>query len=136
MQRNIQRLLRLASKVEPIVKQALQFTLNKFDSIERDFNQVWPLIDSVEGCFVSPIQERWLFRAARLLPAGATIVEIGSFKGRSTCCLAYGCRNPSKHVFAIDTFVGDEADSREGVSLDGFQRNIEERGVSDYVTAL
>jgi CheY-like chemotaxis protein len=136
MQRNIQRLLQLASKVESIVKQALRFTLNKFDPLERDFNQVWPLIDSVEGFFVSPIQERWLLRAARLLPEGATIVEIGSFKGRSTCCLAYGCRNTSKHVFAIDTFLGDEADSRQGVYLDDFQRNIETCGLSAYVTPI
>ncbi len=79
-------------------------------SEEREFRRIYPMIDSVEGLLVSPMQKRWLFRAAKSLPDGANIAEIGSFKGRSTCSLAYACRGTKKHVFAIDTFMGNAVD--------------------------
>jgi len=97
---------------------------------------VWPLIDSVEGFLVSPEQERWLFRTARSLPDKANIVEIGSFKGRSTCCLAYGCMNTRKKVFAVDTFDGNSSDFAHRNFLCDFQRNIEERGLGQYVVPI
>src|SRR4051812_35292618 len=68
------------------------------------FARSWPLIDSVEGLLVSPLQEFWLFKTARSLPRQAVIVEIGSFKGRSTVTLALACRGTGRRVYAIDTF--------------------------------
>lgn len=102
----------------------------------REFRRIWPTIDSIEGLLVSPVQERWLFKAASSLPDGAVIVEIGSFKGRSTCCLAYGCRGTSKHVFAIDTFEGNETDFFRRGFYEEFQRNIERCGLCAQVTAV
>ncbi len=81
---------------------------------EREFRRIWPMINSIDGLLVSPDQERWLFRMARALPEGSTIVEIGSFKGRSTSCLAFGCKDTRKRVMAIDTFSGNEEDFRPG----------------------
>ena len=51
------------------------------DADERAFDRAWPMIDQVSGLLISPHQERWMFMAARGLPDGANIVEIGSFKG-------------------------------------------------------
>ncbi|HUI06237.1 MAG TPA: class I SAM-dependent methyltransferase [Verrucomicrobiae bacterium] len=119
---------------------SLQETAWELTPAAREFRRIWPLIDGVEGLLVSPGQERWLFTTARWLPDGATIVEIGSFKGRSTCCLAYGCRGSKKHVFAIDTFAGNDSDFKEGVTFRGtgyfdvFWSNLETRGLSSYVT--
>ncbi len=103
---------------------------------ESEFARIWPLIDSIEGLLVSPAQERWLYKTASSLPSESVIVEIGSFKGRSTCCLAYGCRGTNKHVFAIDTFDGNSVDFPHRGFFQEFWRNIETRGLAAYVTPV
>jgi len=129
--------------------------VQRVDPEERGFRRVWPFIESIDGFLVSPVQERWLFRTARALPDGATIVEIGSFKGRSTCSLAYGCRGTNKHVYAIDTFSGNDVDfrprevllggrkegscaplSHDGDFFDDFLNNITKCGLTAYVTPI
>ncbi len=90
----------------------------------------------IEGLLESPDQERWLFKAARRLPDGSNIVEVGSFKGRSTCCLAYGCRGRSTRVFAVDTFKGNDVDFHHSDFFEEFCNNIEIRGLSEYVTPV
>jgi glycosyltransferase involved in cell wall biosynthesis len=105
-------------------------------SSERQFRKIWPSIDSIEGLLTSPAQERWLFEAARSLPSSGNIVEIGSFKGRSTSCLAYGCRGTGKHVFAIDTFDGNDVDFHRRQFFEEFMKNLEERSLSEYVVPL
>lgn len=115
---------RVALKIQKIARD--------LDPAEREFRRVWPSIDSVEGLLVEG-QEKWLFKAARSLPDSANLVEIGSFKGRSTCCLALGCRGTKKRVFAIDPFDRNEWDSRQQTFLQEFKQNIERCGVSNYV---
>lgn len=101
--------------------------------IDREWRRAWPLIDSVEGWLLEG-QERWLFEAAYSLPASANIVEIGSFKGRSTCALASGCRGTQKRVFAIDPFDGGPNWRRdEKAFFDEFTDNVKRCGVSEYV---
>lgn len=102
---------------------------------ERQFAKVWPHILSVEGLLVSG-QERWLFCMARGLPDGAVIVEIGSYKGRSTCCFAYGCVGTKKRVYAIDIFERNDADSSERDFFSEFENNLERCGLTEYVTPL
>lgn len=77
----------------------------ELDPAERQFASVWPSIDAIGG-WLLPDEAKWLFKAARKLPDGSNIVEIGSYKGRSTCCLALGCRGTKRKVFALDTFDG------------------------------
>ena len=101
----------------------------------RAFANVWPQIDSIKGLLV-PGQENWLFGAARRLPDRAVIVEIGSYVGRSTCCLAYGCVGTRKHVYAIDTFNGNDADFFERDFFGEFTNNIERCSLAEYVTPL
>jgi predicted O-methyltransferase YrrM len=118
------------------LKERIAFKMRKMvrllDPTEREFRRVWPLIDSVEGHLV-PGQEQWLFKAARSLPDGANIVEIGSFKGRSTCCLGFGCRGGSKRIFAIDSFNGNDWDFPDRDFLKDFQGNIDRCGLADLV---
>lgn len=80
-----------------------------------------------------PGEERWLFDAAYSLPGQANIVEIGSFKGRSTCALAFACRGTGKRVFAIDTFNGNGWDLDECDFFPQFSENVERCGLSRYV---
>lgn len=74
------------------------------------------------------------------LPDGATVVEIGSYKGRSTCCFGFGCRRSRKHIYAIDTFGTDpgfwEGDWCKGDFLPVFKRNIDQCSLSEYVTPI
>src|SRR5258708_4225521 len=100
----------------------------------REFQRFWSVIDSVEG-WLLPSEGAWLFGAARSLPRDGNIVEIGSFKGRSTCCLALGCRGTERRVFGIDTFDGGP-DLPKANSLPDFMRNLERCGVSAYVETI
>lgn len=102
-----------------------------FEKVERN-------IYAVEGLLV-PGQERWLFETAMALPDGAIILEIGCYKGRSTCCFAFACVGTRKHVFTIDTFNGNETDFTGNDRRDFFnvwRKNIQRNNLQEYVTAL
>lgn len=113
--------------------------LKHFDATEREFQEIWTNINSIDGFLVSPYQEHWLFKAAKSLPEDSTIVEIGSFKGRSTSCLAYGCKRTRKHLYAIDLFDANDATSdyyAGGSFFEEFLQNIEKCGLANYVTPI
>ena len=118
------------------LRKTLSKVYRRVSPLDREFRRLWPFIDPVEGFLVSPDQERWLFRTARSLPGDANIVEIGSFKGRSTCCLAYGCMGSKRKVFAVDTFNGNSVDFHHRDFFKEFKRNVEERGLARYVEPL
>lgn len=139
-------------KIRSAAARVVTTIVNRLDPEEREFRRIWPMIDCIEGLLVSPNQERWLFQMARSLPDGSTIVEIGSFKGRSTSCLAFGCRGTKKQVYAIDTFSGNSGDFPVGNAVveedekrgrpymhyggyffDDFCLNIKKCGLSGYV---
>src|SRR6266446_2356348 len=125
---NMQNRLRAAMRhIQSVSSRMLRRIVSRLDPVEREFRRLWPCIDSIEGQLVSPVQELWLFKTAKSLHNDATIVEIGSLKGRSTCSMAYGCRGTNKHVFAIDTFE---------VYLNDFKCNLEKCRLSAYITPL
>ena len=70
------------------------------------FKAVWDRVGGVEG-WLTPEQGRRLFDAARRLGPGATIVEIGSFRGRSTIVLAASGPGDAE-VVAIDPHGGGD----------------------------
>lgn len=92
--------------------------------------------------------EGWLFdREAVLLYALASrccgrgcIVEIGSWKGKSTVCLAKGAEAGSRlKVYAIDPHVGSAEHHTEGATvwtLDRFRQNIRAAGAEDLVVPV
>lgn len=97
-------------------------------------------INSIDG-YLSPGQEFFLTKKAYDLKNESTIVEIGSFKGKSTACLALGCVGSNKKVFAIDTFKGNTTDFYNFKSgklytkgfLSVFKRNLDSLGLLKYV---
>ena len=103
-------------------------------SVEREFRRSWPLVDSVEGWLLAT-EGKWLFTTARSLPDHVNIAEIGSFKGRSTCCLALGCRGSGKRVFAVDSFDGGP-DLPRANSFPDFSQNLKRCGVSEHVEPI
>jgi predicted O-methyltransferase YrrM len=101
---------------------------------EREFRRHWHLLDSIEGWLLAP-EAKWLFETVRSLPNRANIVEIGSYKGRSTCCLALACRKSEKRVFAIDSFDGGPNLPKVN-SLPEFTKNMQRFGLSAYVEPI
>lgn len=66
----------------------------------------------IEG-FLFPNEAIELYRAASKLPRGSVVVEIGSWKGKSTYCLARGLKNGK--VVAIDSFDAFADDGSEEI---------------------
>jgi hypothetical protein len=85
------------------------------------FGDVWPAVADVDG-WLTEDQGRALHAAARRCPVGGRIVEIGSFRGRSTIVLAMGA-DPRTEVIAIDPHAGNDRGPQE---IDGFEAEADE----------
>lgn len=99
-------------------------------------------IEGVEG-WLSEDQARRLFERARTVAPGGTIVEIGSYRGRSTTVLARGA-DEEVTVFAVDPHGGSDRGPRQirGAPEEGeadraaFEANLARAGVAERVTYL
>jgi len=85
----------------------------------------------------------YLFQLASDLPADATVVEVGSWMGASTCFLAAGLKGAAAKIFAVDNFAGLSTCGEDrawyqrhfnalgtGTTLDLFKRNFATLGFS------
>jgi MMP 1-O-methyltransferase len=90
--------------------------------------QVKPLIADVPGWLTDEEGEA-LYDLARACTGKGVIVEIGSWKGKSTICLGLGSRaGASLPVYAVDP----HADYRFG----DFRTNVERAGIADLVRPI
>lgn len=86
--------------------------------------------------FLSKPEGMLLYRLARECNGKGEIVEIGSWKGRSTIWLAQGSRDgKGKNIVAIDPHVSYE-EMPEGNSFEEFNENLKKAGVKDIVKPL
>ena len=78
-----------------------------------------PKIKGYEGVdgFLTSLEAVMLFRIAQRLPINSTIVEIGSWKGKSTCCLARGLKGGK--IIAIDPFDASGEDASRSIYKQG-----------------
>ena len=107
----------------------------------QTFADALPLIDGIEG-WLSTDQAERLWNAAVGLTAGARLVEIGSFRGRSAVILATAA-GPDTTLVAIDPHAGNdrgalrgEGDTQEEeaeIDHKAFNANLETAGVRDRV---
>ncbi len=106
---------------------------------QQQIDTTLALVDDVDG-WMTPGQGRTLAEAAAACPPGGRIVEIGSFRGRSTIVLAASA-DPSVEIVAIDPHAGNDRGPEE---IDGFEAeadddhrvfndNLERAGVRDRV---
>lgn len=106
------------------------------------FDAAWEAVAGVDG-WMTEGQGRALYDAAAACPAGGRIVEIGSFRGRSTIVLAMAAP-PTAQVVAIDPHAGNDRGPQEiegfaSAAADDharFRSNLDRAGVADRVTHL
>jgi len=93
-----------------------------------DFTPVKELIKDVPG-WLSDEEGEALYELARACGGKGVIVEIGSWKGKSTICLGLGSRaGRAVRIFAVDP----HAEYRHGE----FKDNLERAGITDLVTPV
>ena len=93
-----------------------------------DFAPVKELIKDVPG-WLSDEEGEALYELAKDCTGRGVIVEIGSWKGKSTICLGLGSRaGEGVRIFAVDP----HADYRHGE----FKENVERAGIADLVTPV
>jgi predicted O-methyltransferase YrrM len=106
---------------------------------QAGFDEALAAVRGVEG-WMTDEQARRLFDRARALGAGAMIVEIGSYRGRSAIVLAHGAPE-GVGVVAIDPHAGNDRGPQqlEGTAAEGeadhraFMGNLSRAGVSERV---
>ncbi len=108
-------------------------------SAVRSFDETLQAVSGVDG-WMSPDQAERLYRAAAATRAGDTIVEIGSFRGRSTIVLASAAPQ-GVQIVAIDPHAGNDRGPQEiggfqaaaATDHDVFNANVAAAGVADRI---
>src|SRR5262245_23887843 len=112
------RIVRLRSLPRRLAEAAMSLTLPRG-------RHVCPIIWSVEG-YLFPQEGVFLYQLGRFASTGGPIVEIGSMRGLSTCCLAAGVRaslSPGGVVSIDPHLYGTENELRYNLGrlgLDGY----------------
>jgi len=99
-----------------------------------DIDSVSRIAASVEG-WLSDAQGRALYTAASRVRGHGAIVEIGSWKGRSTVWLAHGARCAGARVIAVDPHANSREDPMAN-TLEAFRANIARAGVEERVEPM
>lgn len=90
---------------------------------------------AIEG-WLTDAEGELLFRLAAACPPGQAVVEIGSWKGKSTVWLASGVRpSAGTLVFAIDPHEQSLEDPR-ATTLDDLKQNLSQSGVTHLVVPI
>jgi predicted O-methyltransferase YrrM len=107
---------------------------NSAASFEEEAERARQNAALVEG-WLSDAQGRALFRAAAETRGRGAIVEIGSWKGRSTTWLASGARLAGHRVYAIDPHRRSR-EYPEAETRDEFLANLTRNGLTEIVEPL
>lgn len=101
-----------------------------------DFNKATKNV----GGWLTEAEGLFLYTSARKIKIGNSIVEIGSWKGRSTTCLGSGSRDGNRaKVFAIDPHIGSSEHQKMFGKVDTFeefQHNINKAGIAELVEPI
>ncbi|MGB3192154.1 MAG: class I SAM-dependent methyltransferase, partial [Limnoraphis sp.] len=99
------------------------------------YKTVQAKVEAIEG-FMMPGQEEYLFNKVSSLSDDAVIVEVGSFKGRSTVAMAYACIGTNRKIYSIDTWDGNDSDFPDRNFFEIWKKNVKDNNLLDYVVPL
>ncbi len=110
-----------------------------FDEFEERYDFFRDRFCNIQG-FLHSVEGYILMALASKGPQAGSVVEIGSFMGRSTCWLAEGSKNSGREkITAIDHFSGSLEHKNEkeliseGTTFKRFSENLSAAGLDDYV---
>ncbi|MFN8671549.1 MAG: class I SAM-dependent methyltransferase [Candidatus Sericytochromatia bacterium] len=70
------------------------------------YSEIKSKVDLVEGYLVEG-EDRVLFEKAKELKDNSIIIEIGSFKGKSSVAMGYACVGTNKKIYCIDPWISE-----------------------------
>ena len=92
------------------------------------------------GGWLTEAEGIFLYQAAKSVDAKDVIIEIGSWKGKSTICLGKGAQDGSKNkVYAIDPHMGSPEHLKMFNKVDTYQeflQNIRNAGIKQYIEPI
>ena len=101
--------------------------------------EVKRIVENIEG-WLSDREGEFLYQMAKKAPERGAVVEIGSWKGKSTIWLAKGSKSGNKaKVYAIDPHNGSHEHREtygEAKTFRDFKRNIENARCGDLVIPI
>ncbi|MFH1181256.1 MAG: class I SAM-dependent methyltransferase [bacterium] len=81
-----------------------------------------------------------LYNIAKKIKTGNVIVEVGSWKGKSTICLGNGSKDGNKvRIFAIDPHIGSSEHQKmfgKVDTLEEFKQNIDRASIAEFVEPI
>lgn len=98
---------------------------------DAGFEAAWAIAEAVPG-WCTREQGQALWQAASRLPPGASVLEIGSHKGRSTLVLAQAVQAGDGTVHAVDPFIEGRLFGGQSTRVT-FEQNLASAGLSDVV---
>lgn len=105
----------------------------------QEINEIKELVKNVEGYF-GDIEGAFLYSAAKTIKGRGIILEIGSWKGKSTIWLAKASLSgPKVKVYAVDPHTGSPEHKEQFGTVDtfsDFKQNIERAGVTETVIPI
>jgi UDP-2,3-diacylglucosamine pyrophosphatase LpxH len=101
-----------------------------------DMTDIFEIAVRIDG-WLDRLEIYRLHQLAGEIPLKGTIVEIGSYRGRSTVVLALGAQPRKGKVYAIDTFEGVKGDTHiSGHDRDILGYALANNGVTDSVEII
>jgi len=104
--------------------------------MNTELKEVKKLAEKVEG-WLSDKEGRLLYNFAKKCTGKGVIVEIGSWKGKSTIWLAMGSKRGNRvKLYAVDPHTGSKEHKEiygEVQTFEEFKKNIRDAGVEDIV---
>ncbi|EGJ30191.1 MULTISPECIES: class I SAM-dependent methyltransferase [Moorena] len=109
--------------------------LEQVISAKEPFNSyetVKEAVETIDG-FLVPGQEEFLFNKVKSLPEDALIVEVGSYKGRSTAAMAFACVGTNRKIYCIDPWIGQCHDLPEKSVFEVWKENLDNYQLTPYI---
>jgi len=113
--------------------------------LNAKFIELSPKADAIQGWLLNQAGIN-LYQLARFCPITPTVVELGSWKGKSTLWLGSAIRDRGEgHVYSVDTWEGSPGESAHDELLKTYEphqlykeflENMRVNGLKEFVTAI